>query len=154
MRNTSSQSETEAIPATDDGSKTVLTEIGPVETQVPRDTGGSFDPQIVKKGQRRLTGVDEIVLSLSAKGLTTGEIAAHFDDDYGASVSRRRSARFPRALRAGRCPHRSHPPGSDRRTADASHPRHRSPAGPASCSDGRSVGTPGRTGSAPVADLR
>nr|WP_200887902.1 IS256 family transposase [Rhodococcus opacus] len=69
-------------------SKTVLTEIGPVEIQVPRDTDASFDPQIVKKRQRRLTGVDEIVLSLSAKGLTTGEIAAHFDDVYGASVSR------------------------------------------------------------------
>ncbi len=52
--------------------KTVLTEIGPVEIEVPRDTNGSFEPQIVKKGQRRLTGIDEIVLSLTAKGLTTG----------------------------------------------------------------------------------
>jgi len=43
---------------------------------------------IVKKRQRRLTGVDEIVLSLTAKGLTTGEIAAHFDDVYGATVSK------------------------------------------------------------------
>ncbi|MFV9454466.1 IS256 family transposase [Rhodococcus sp. NM-2] len=68
--------------------KTVLTEIGPVQIQVPRDTDASFDPQIVKKRQRRLTGVDEIILSLSAKGLTTGEIAAHFDDVYGASVSK------------------------------------------------------------------
>ncbi|TCP38595.1 transposase-like protein [Tamaricihabitans halophyticus] len=68
--------------------KTVLTEIGPVEIEVPRDTDASFDPQIVKKRQRRLTGVDEIVLSLSAKGLTTGEIAAHFDDVYGATVSK------------------------------------------------------------------
>ena len=68
--------------------KTVFTEIGPVEIEVPRDTDSSFDPQIVKKRQRRLTGVDEIVLSLSAKGLTTGEIAAHFDDVYGATVSR------------------------------------------------------------------
>jgi len=68
--------------------KTVLTEIGPVQIQVPRDTDASFDPQIVKKRQRRLTGVDEIILSLSAKGLTTGEIAAHFDDVYGATVSK------------------------------------------------------------------
>ncbi|GAA4479697.1 IS256 family transposase [Rhodococcus olei] len=68
--------------------KTVLTEIGPVQIQVPRDTDASFDPQIVKKRQRRLTGVDEIILSLSAKGLSTGEIAAHFDDVYGASVSK------------------------------------------------------------------
>jgi hypothetical protein len=57
--------------------KTVLTEIGPVEIEVPRDTDASFQPQIVKKRQRRLTGVDEIVLSLTARGLTTGEIAAH-----------------------------------------------------------------------------
>ncbi len=69
-------------------SKTVLTEIGPVQIEVPRDTDASFDPQIVRKRQRRLTGVDEIVLSLSAKGLTTGEIAAHFDDVYGARVSK------------------------------------------------------------------
>ena len=68
--------------------KTVFTEIGPVEIEVPRDTNSSFEPQIVKKRQRRLTGVDEIVLSLTAKGLTTGEVAAHFADVYGASVSK------------------------------------------------------------------
>ena len=48
--------------------KTVLTEIGPVDIDVPRDVNSSFDPQIVKKRQRRLTGIDEIVLSLTAKG--------------------------------------------------------------------------------------
>jgi hypothetical protein len=45
-------------------------------------------PTIVKKRQRRLTGVDQIVLSLSARGLTTGEISAHFAEVYGASLSR------------------------------------------------------------------
>jgi putative transposase len=69
-------------------SKTVLTEVGPVEIDVPRDTDASFEPQIVKKRQRRLTGVDEIVLSLTARGLTTGEISAHFAEVYGASVSK------------------------------------------------------------------
>jgi putative transposase len=69
-------------------SKTVLTEIGPVDIDVPRDVNSSFEPQIVKKRQRRLTGIDEIVLSLTAKGLTTGEIAAHFQDIYGATVSK------------------------------------------------------------------
>jgi transposase-like protein len=69
-------------------SKTVFTEIGQVELDVPRDTNSTFDPVIVKKRQRRLTGIDEIVLSLTAKGLTTGEIAAHFDDVYGATVSK------------------------------------------------------------------
>jgi putative transposase len=69
-------------------SKTVLTEIGPVEIDVPRDVDASFTPKIVRKRQRRLTGVDQIVLSLSARGLTTGEISAHFAEVYGASVSR------------------------------------------------------------------
>jgi transposase-like protein len=68
--------------------KTVLTEIGPVQIDVLRDTDASFDPQIVKKRQRRLTGVDQIVLSFTARGLTTGEISAHFAEVYGASVSR------------------------------------------------------------------
>ena len=68
--------------------KTVLTEIGPVEIEVPRDVDASFTPTIVKKRQRRLSGVDQIVLSLSARGLTTGEISAHFAEVYGASVSR------------------------------------------------------------------
>lgn len=69
-------------------SKTVLTEIGPVEIDVPRDTDASFDPKIVRKRQRRLDGIDEVVLSLTARGLTTGEIAAHFDEVYGAKVSK------------------------------------------------------------------
>lgn len=69
-------------------SKTVLTEVGPVHIEVPRDRDASFTPQIVKKRQRRLHGVDGIVLSLSAKGLTTGEISAHLGEVYGASVSK------------------------------------------------------------------
>jgi transposase-like protein len=69
-------------------SKTVLTEIGPVEIEVPRDRDGSFEPRIVAKRQRRLSGVDELVLSLSAKGLTTGEVSAHLAEVYGAQVSK------------------------------------------------------------------
>lgn len=69
--------------------KTVLTDsVGPVTIEVPRDRDGSFEPVIVKKHQRRLTQVDEVVLSLTARGLTTGEIAAHFEDIYGARVSK------------------------------------------------------------------
>jgi putative transposase len=75
--------------------KTVLTEsTGRVQVQVPRDRDGSFEPQIVRKRQRRLAGVDEIVLSLYAKGLTTGEISAHFAEIYGASVSRETVSRI------------------------------------------------------------
>uniref|UniRef100_UPI00374E15E0 IS256 family transposase n=1 Tax=Streptomyces litchfieldiae TaxID=3075543 RepID=UPI00374E15E0 len=69
-------------------SKTVLTDVGPVEISVPRDREGSFEPRIVKKRQKRLTGVDEIVISLAAKGLTTGEVQAHLAEVYGAEVSR------------------------------------------------------------------
>jgi putative transposase len=69
-------------------SKTVLTDVGPVEVTVPRDRDGSFEPKIVKKRQKRLTGVDEMVISLAAKGLTTGEISAHLAEVYGAEVSR------------------------------------------------------------------
>lgn len=61
---------------------------------MPRDREATFEPLIVKKRQRRLTGVDEIVLSLYAKGLTTGEIAAHFDQIYGTSVSRETVSRI------------------------------------------------------------
>jgi putative transposase len=76
-------------------SKTVLTEnSGDVEIDVPRDRAGTFEPQIVRKRQRRLNGVDEVVLSLYAKGLTTGEISAHFAEIYGASVSKETISRI------------------------------------------------------------
>src|SRR5688572_3889566 len=51
-------------------SKTVVTDIGPVEVEVPRDRDASFTPQMVAKRQRRLSGVDELVISLTARGLT------------------------------------------------------------------------------------
>lgn len=68
--------------------KTVLSTAGPVELEVPRDRDASFEPSTVRKRQRRLNGIDEIVLSLSAKGLTSGEVAAHLAQVYGASVSK------------------------------------------------------------------
>src|SRR3982750_4358763 len=68
--------------------KTVLTDVGPVEVEVPRDRQSSFEPAIVRKRQRRLSGVEDLVLSLSAKGLTTGEISAHLAEVYGAEVSK------------------------------------------------------------------
>src|SRR5262245_4556995 len=75
--------------------KTVLTEgSGQVPVEVPRDRAGTFEPQIVKQRQRRRSGVDEMVLSLYAKGLTTGEISAHFAEIYGASVSKETISRI------------------------------------------------------------
>jgi putative transposase len=69
-------------------SKTVLTEAGPVHLDVPRDRDASFTPRIVAKRQRRLSGVDDLVISLTAKGLTTGEVCAHLAEVYGAEVSK------------------------------------------------------------------
>src|ERR1700743_269615 len=75
--------------------KTVLTEsTGQVSIDVPRDRDGTLEPQIVRKRQRRLGGVDAVVLSLYAKGLTTGEISAHFAEVYGASVSKETVSRI------------------------------------------------------------
>jgi transposase-like protein len=68
--------------------KTVITDIGPIELAVPRDRAGTFEPVIVAKRLRRLGGVDQMVLSLSAKGLTHGEISAHLEEIYGAKVSK------------------------------------------------------------------
>ena len=67
--------------------KTVTSEIGPVEIDVPRDRNCSFEPQLVRKRQRRLSGVEDMVISLVAKGLTTGEVSAHLAEIYGAQVS-------------------------------------------------------------------
>ena len=68
--------------------KTLVTEAGPVEIEVPRDWESSFEPVIVAKRQRRLSGIDDLVISLSAKGLTHGEISAHWAEIYGAEVSK------------------------------------------------------------------
>ena len=69
-------------------SKKVITEIGPIDLDVPRDRDGSFEPATVKKRQRRLRGVDSMAFSLTAKGLTTGEIKAHLKEVYDSDVSK------------------------------------------------------------------
>jgi putative transposase len=74
--------------------KTVLTEAGPVQVEVPRDREGSFTPRIVPKRQRRLDGIDDLVVSLSAKGLTHGEICAHLAEVYGVEVSKETISRI------------------------------------------------------------
>ena len=81
--------------------KTVVTDsAGPVRIEVPRDRDGSFEPVVVRKRQRRLPGVDEVVLSLYARGLTTGEISAHFQEIYGADVSRETVSRITERVMA------------------------------------------------------
>ncbi|WP_306193247.1 transposase, partial [Streptomyces sp. MK5] len=81
--------------------KTVTTDIGTVEIEVPRDRAGTFEPMMVKKRQKRLAGVDEMVLSLSAKGLTHGEISAHLAEVYGASVSKQTISTITDSVVAG-----------------------------------------------------
>jgi len=67
--------------------KTVKTEAGQFELETPRDRDGSFEPQLVQKGQTRFTSMDDKILSLYAKGMTTREIVATFKEMYGADVS-------------------------------------------------------------------
>lgn len=82
-------------------SKTVVSDaVGEVQIEVPRDRDATFTPQIVRKRQRRLGDVDQVVLSLYAKGLTTGEISAHFAEIYGASVSKETISRITDAVMA------------------------------------------------------
>lgn len=68
--------------------KTVRTDIGDVTVQVPRDRAGTFEPVIVPKHQRRLPGFDANVISLYAKGMTTGDIVAHLEEVYGTTISK------------------------------------------------------------------
>jgi transposase-like protein len=68
--------------------KTVTTEIGEVELRIPRDRMGTFEPAVVPKYQRRLDGLAGNVISLYAKGLTTGDIQQHLLEIYGTEVSR------------------------------------------------------------------
>ena len=67
--------------------KTVTTEIGQVELQVPRDRNASFEPATVPKGQRRLDGLSGNVISLYAKGMTTGDIRSHLAEIYDIDIS-------------------------------------------------------------------
>jgi transposase-like protein len=78
--------------------KTVNTDIGPVTIDVPRDREGEFDPVIVPKHARRLDGFNESIISLYAKGLTTGEISAHLFEIYGAEVSKDTISRITDAV--------------------------------------------------------
>ena len=67
--------------------KTVTTSAGPVRIAVPRDRNSTFEPQIVRKGQRRVGQVDDMILSLYARGMTTRDIQAHLEEVYGVVVS-------------------------------------------------------------------
>ena len=67
--------------------KTLIGEDGAVEIEVPRDREGTFEPQIVKKGQRRFDGFDEKIVAMYARGMTVREIQAFLKEQYGTQVS-------------------------------------------------------------------
>ena len=67
--------------------KTLGTQVGPVPLDVPRDRQGSFDPRLVPKGARRLDGLDEMIISLYAGGMTTGDIQHHLASTIGTDLS-------------------------------------------------------------------
>ena len=100
--------------------KTVLTDIGAVDLAVPRDRNGTFEPQIVRKGQTRLNGFNERIIALYARGMTTRDIRAHLREMYDVEVSPDLISRVtdavaggargvagpaagPRAVSSGRC---------------------------------------------------
>lgn len=68
-------------------SKTLKGDHGEIDLQTPRDRNGSFEPQLIKKGQTRITGMDDQILSLYAKGMSTRDIVAAFQEMYGADIS-------------------------------------------------------------------
>jgi putative transposase len=69
------------------GGKTVLTDTGKIEIDVPRDRSGSFDPQLIAKYQRRFPGLDDKIISIYAPGMRTREIVGHLHELYGIDVS-------------------------------------------------------------------
>jgi putative transposase len=70
------------------GTKTLQTDLGPVQINTPRDRDGSFEPRLVGKRQTRLAGLDEKVLGLYAGGMTVRDISAHLADLYGVQIGR------------------------------------------------------------------
>ena len=69
------------------GRKTVLTETGKIEIEVPRDRRSTFDPQLIAKYQRRFPGFDDKIISMYGRGMSVREIQGHLRDLYGIDVS-------------------------------------------------------------------
>jgi len=67
--------------------KTLKGKRGQVEIEVPRDRNGEFEPQLVKKNQKRFDGLDEKIISLYARAMTQSEIKGHLEEIYGVEVS-------------------------------------------------------------------
>ena len=108
--------------------KTVLTDVGAVDLAVPRDRNGSFEPQIVRKGQTRLDGFNERIIALYARGMTTRDIRAHLREMYDVDVSPDLISRVTDAVLDELAEWQSRPldrglPGGLHRRADGEDPR-------------------------------
>jgi len=68
-------------------SKKVRSVHGEIELDIPLDRSGSFEPKLIKKGEKQLNGFDDRIISLYARGMTTRDIQAHFEESYGVEVS-------------------------------------------------------------------
>lgn len=83
--------ETDAVPGRNSrngfSKKTVKTELGELPLQIPRDRQGTFEPILVPKGQRRLSGLDEKIIALYARGLSTRDIQSQLEELYGVAIS-------------------------------------------------------------------
>lgn len=78
----------ELLQSSNISSKTLRTSFGDVEVAVPRDRKGEFEPQVLKKNQTSVSqDIEEKILSMYAKGMTTGDMEAHIQDIYGIEVS-------------------------------------------------------------------
>ena len=69
------------------GRKSVLTDTGKIELEVPRDRQSRFDPQLIARYQRRFPGFDDKIVSMYARGMSTREIVGHLRELYGIDVS-------------------------------------------------------------------
>ena len=78
--------------------KTLQTDLGPVPIDAPRDRNGTFEPLIVKKGEKRFAGFDEKIVAMYARGMTVRDIEAHLREIYGVSVGRDTISRVTAAV--------------------------------------------------------
>ncbi len=79
----------------------LLTQDGVIEIAIPRDRSGSFEPQLIAKGQTRFDGFDDKILSFHARGMTVPEIQGHLAELYGTDVSRPHQPGHRRSSRRG-----------------------------------------------------
>ena len=99
--------------------KKVHTEVGQVQIGVPRDRKGTFEPQLVPKHARRLEGFNEAIISLCARGMTTGDIQGHLRQLYGMEVSRELISKVTDAVVEEMTEWQSRPLDSGRLSGDA-----------------------------------